>query len=186
MAYYDLNLQRKQEIENHLLALMQETPYDQIPVKALTDHLQIARKTFYHYFHNKQACLESLMDRLILESNLSLIALPQNATQQDLYRERLLFWIRKKDFLDTVRRNSLSALFVQRAMLYIRQEDNSIQSRLSTQSLSGDEDVLYFYVSGQMHLMLKWCREDFSRPLEEMVQISLRLAREPLLHQERD
>ena len=186
MAYYDLNQQRKQEIENNLLALMQETPYDQIPVKALTDNLQIARKTFYHYFHNKQACLESLMDRLILESNLNLIALPPNATPQDMYTERLLFWIRKKDFLNTIHRNNLSALFVERAMLYIRQEDNSIQSRLSTKSLISDEDVLYFYISGQVHLMMKWCREGFTRPLEEMVQISLRLALEPLLRPEEE
>ena len=41
MAYYDLGLQRKQDIENNLLTLMQESPYDRIAVKDLTDGLRM-------------------------------------------------------------------------------------------------------------------------------------------------
>ena len=184
MAYYDLSLQRKQEIENNLLALMQDTPYDQIPVKALTDHLQIARKTFYHYFHNKQACLESLMDRLILESSLSLVTLPENSGSLDVYRALLGFWIRNRAFLEAIHRNNLTTLFTERAMQYILQEDHTILARLSGGAPSWDEDVLYYYISGQVCLILKWCREGFTRPLEEMARISLRLALEPMLSQE--
>lgn len=184
MAYYDFGLQRKQEIENNLLLFMEAIPYDRISVKDLTDNLQIARKTFYHYFHNKQACLESLIDRIILESNLALISLPENAAPQQIYRKRLQFWVQNKAFLDAIFRNNLSFLFIERAMLYVRQEDNSIQARLSTNALTCDEDILYGYLSAQVCLILKWCREGFSRPLEEMVQISLRLAQDPLLPRE--
>jgi AcrR family transcriptional regulator len=184
MAHYDLALQRKQEIENNLLALMQETPYDRITVKDMTDSLQIARKTFYHYFHNKQACLESLMDRLILESNLTLTALPKEADSWDIYAEYLQFWIRNKAFLEAVSRNHLSFLFMERAILYLRRENRSVLDRLSTDTLYCDEDILYGYISGQVCLILKWCREGFSRPLEDMVRISLRLAQEPLLPRE--
>jgi len=184
MTCYDLNLHRKQQIENNLLELMQEVPYDKIPVKALTDDLQIARKTFYHYFHNKQACLESLMDRLILESNLSPVLLPENAGMEDMYRERLLFWIRNRRFLEAVLRNGLVHLLIERAVRYILREDRSIASRLSTGTLPCNEDVLYSYVSAQVCLMLKWCREGFTRPPEEMVHICLRLALEPMLSRE--
>ena len=186
MAHYDLSLHRKQDIENNLLALMQETPYDRIPVKDLTDNMQIARKTFYHYFHNKQACLESLMDRLILESNLALIALPKNASPQDVYGERLRFWIRNKNFLEAVLRNNLTFLFIERAMGYVLQEDQTIQNQRNAQALIWDEDLLYGYVSGQICLILKWCRDGFSRPLEEMVQVSLKLAQEPVLPQKKE
>ena len=183
MASYDLSLRRKQDIENNLLALMQEIPYDRIPVKDLTDNMQIARKTFYHYFHNKQACLESLIDRTLLESSLCLMTLPKDAGPQEIYRERLLFWIRNKSFLDVIRQNNLSFIFIDRAMHYVRQEDASIQSRLSTRALACDEDVLYGYISGQVCLILKWSSEGFVRSVEEMVQVSLRLAQEPLLAQ---
>ena len=184
MAYYDLGLQRKQDIENNLLALMQETSYDRIAVKDLTDGLQIARKTFYHYFHNKQACLESLMDRLILESVLSLVSLPEDAGLQESYEEYLRFWVRNKAFLDAVNRNNLSFLFMDRVMCYVRQEDSSLQQRFSTDVLSCHEDILYGYVSSQVCLLLKWCQEGFPHSLEEMVKVSLHLLQKPLLSQE--
>ena len=43
MAYFDLPLHRKQEIEEILLELMKDTPYDRITVKSITDKMQIAR-----------------------------------------------------------------------------------------------------------------------------------------------
>lgn len=181
MAGYDLALQRKQEIENNLLTLMGEIPYDRIAVKDLTDNLQIARKTFYHYFHNKHSCLESLMDRMLLESGLCVMSLPQTANQQEIYRERLLFWLRNKSFLDAVQRNNLSFVFIERAMVYVLQEKQAVRNQRFTQAMFWDEDLLYGYISGQICLILKWCRDGFTRPLEEMVQISLKLAQEPVL-----
>jgi AcrR family transcriptional regulator len=80
MAYFDLPLHRKQEIEEILLELMKDTPYDRITVKSITDKMQIARKTYYHYFPNKQACLESLMDRLVTECSLRQMGLPEHDT----------------------------------------------------------------------------------------------------------
>lgn len=186
MAYYDLGLQRKLEIENNLLAIMEETPYDRISVKDLTDNLQIARKTFYHYFHNKQACLESLMDRLITESNLALVSLPKHTGPRETYTEQLLFWIRNRAFLEAVLRNNLSFILMNRAMLYVCREKNSFLNRLSTNDLPCDEDILYGYIASQVCLILKWCCEGFSRPLEEMVTVSLQLAQEPLLHPEKE
>ncbi len=186
MAYYDLGLQRKQEIENNLLAIMEETPYDRISVKDLTDNLQIARKTFYHYFHNKQECLESLMDRLITESNLALVSLHKHTGSRKIYTEQLLFWIRNRAFLEAVLRNNLSFILMNRAMLYVCREKNSFLNRLSTNDLSCDEDILYAYIASQVCLILKWCREGFSRPLEEMVTVSMRLAQEPLLYPEKE
>lgn len=181
MAYFDYQLQRKQEIEETLLELMLDTAYEQISVKSLTDQLQIARKTYYHYFSNKQACLESLMDRLILESNLQLIMLPENAAFYDVYACYMSFWIDHKVFLDAVIRNNLASLFVKRMMLYLSHEDKNIQIQLNTAELSCDEDVLFYYICGQVHLLLKWCSEGFTLTLDEMVRKILRLVHEPLL-----
>lgn len=180
MACYDLGLQRKQEIEDNLLTLMQDTPYERIPVKDLTDNLQIARKTFYHYFHNKQACLESLMDRMIQECSLIMLALPAEASLPDTIREILLFWIRSKTFLEAVMRNDLGTLFARRILLHLDKEDSDLPAVIRSNHLSCDRDVLYYHVSGYVCLILKWCREGFSRPLEEMVQVNLQLIQETL------
>lgn len=185
MAYFDYQLQRKQEIEETLLELMQDMPYDQISVKSLTEKIQIARKTYYHYFPNKQACLESLMDRLILDYNLSQLRVPENADLQEVYSWRLTFWIGHRDFLEAILRNNLAPLLVERILRYIYREDRNLQCLLNTRELACDEDVLYFYISGQIYLMLKWCSEGFSLSLEEMVQKCLRLTHEPMLTQKK-
>ena len=61
------NDHRKEEIESCLLDIMQTMAYEDITVKDLAEKMNIARKTFYHYFPSKKACLESMMDRIIAE-----------------------------------------------------------------------------------------------------------------------
>lgn len=186
MAYFEQNLLRKKEIEEALLKLMHEIPYEQIAVKSLTEQLQLARKTFYHYFPSKYACLESLFDRIIQECDLALMTLPEEAGTAEVCAERLNFWIRHRDFLEVILRNRLEYLLIERIMRHLIREDNSLRIRLSTQDVPCDEDILYYYVSGQIQLILKWCREDFVCPLEEMVRKCLRLTYAPLLPPEEE
>lgn len=184
MGYYELNLQRKREIEEGLLALMQEMPFSQITVKNLTEKLHMARKTFYHYFLNKQACLESLTDRLIYECNLGvlLIAAPDDIAA--VYESQLRFWMAHKTFLDALIKNDLGAFFLDRILKYMKKEDKAVQEKLDSPSVQYDEDILFFYMSGQIFLLLKWCNDGFSIPLEEMVRKNLRLVHEPLIRRE--
>ena len=186
MNLFEQNLLRQKDLEETLLALMQEIPYEKIAVKSIADKLGLARKTFYHYFPSKLACLESLFDRVIQECDLVLMTLPEKAGAAKLCAERLDFWIRHRDFLEVILRNRLEYLFIERIMRHLTREDNSLRIRLSTQDVPCDEDILYYYVSGQIQLILKWCREDFVCPLEEMVRKSLRLTYAPLLPPEEE
>lgn len=186
MGYYEQNLQRKQEIEDGLLALMKEKSFEQITVKDLTEKLNIARKTFYHYYPNKQACLESLTDRLIYTCNLRVMQ-ESNGTEDvaGIYESRLRYWVAQKDFLDAVIRNKLGSFFLDRVLMYLVQEEKSHQEKLSTSQMQYDEDILFFYMSGQIFLLLKWCHDGFSIPIEEMVRKYLRLLHEPLIKTDR-
>lgn len=184
MAYFEQNLLRKKEIEEALLTLMQEIPYEQIAVKSLTEQLQLARKTFYHYFPSKYACLESLMDRIIQECSLVIMTQPKNISAEDVCRERLHFWMRNRNFLEIVIRNGLAELLVERTMAYILREDKLVCRQLSTEAVPCDNDILYYFISGQIRQILKWCREDFSCPMDEMVRKQMRLMYEPLLSRE--
>ena len=182
MDYIVAGVQRKIEFENTLLELMKEMPYDRIAVKDMAQRMHFVRKTFYHYFKNKNACLESLTDRLILECNMNLLeTLPENAGAEQIYAQRLRFWMDHQDFLNVIIRNGLSSFFVERFLLYIQKEDRAIQQQLRTAMIDCDEDVLFFYMTGQIFLLLKWCSEGFQLSLEEMVQKNLRLVQEPLI-----
>ncbi len=184
MGYYELNLQRKQEIETCLLALMQQTFFDRITVKDLAESLQMARKTFYHYFPNKWDCLTSLTDRLLYECNLRVMQETSPEDTAGICRVRLQFWIEHRDYLDAINRNKLGSFFLNRTLYYLRTEENGLHERLSTPEVTYDEDILFFYMSGQIFLLLKWCHEGFSLSLEEMVQKNMRLVCQPLIKPE--
>ena len=182
MKYHDLSLQRRVDIENELLALMKDVPFDAITVKDLTDRLGIARKTFYHYFSNKHVCLESLMDRLIYECNLNLLQdIPPDAARSLFYENQLQFWMAHREFLEAVNDNKLGLLFVERFLRYILQNEPTLMKRLQTALVPCDEDILFFYLSGEIALLLRWCKGGFALPMEEMVAKLQRLIHEPLL-----
>ena len=182
MAHAELFLQRQEEIEAALLELMQTIPYQQITVTDLAKHLGIARKSFYYYYTSKEACFESLTDRLIQES--ALYAFRQLTDDQDavpIYGENIKFWMAQKPFLDAVIQNNLWDVLLARTMRHIRQEEKLVQLLLGTPTMEYDEDILLFYVSGQLALIRKWCAQGFPLSVEEMAKKYFRLMHSPLL-----
>lgn len=187
MGYSELNLQRRTEIENELLQLMKEQPFNSITVKDLTQRLEISRKTFYSYFPNKHVCLDSLTDRLICECNLDI--LKTSSAKPDfprLFRTWSEFWIQNRDFLDVMIANQMGDYFADRLIAYVRQESPTYFTQMQSPQLSMDEDILYFYIHGQVALLLKWCRDGFSLPVEEMARKQTRLAEQPIFLSENE
>lgn len=182
MQNYQLNQHRKRKIENCLLDLMAHMPYDQITVKDLAQELHCVRKTFYLHFPNKQACLESLIDRMIRECNQFLVqTLPKEPSLYDIYYGRLTFWMDHRSFLEALIRNDMSSLLMNRILAFIRQERECLKDQYYMIQIQCNEDVLFFFLTGELHLLLKWCSEGFALPIEEMTQTYLRLMQEPML-----
>ena len=182
MERTERTLRRKEEIEAALLELMHSTSYQQITVTDLTKHLDVARKSFYYYFPSKDACFESLVDRLIQESALHVSRkLTDDQQIVQIYEENLRFWICQKPFLDLVIKNNLGHILLARTMHHIRQEEKLVQTLLRTPSVEFDEDILLFYVTGHQGLLLNWCAQNFTLSVEEMARKYLRLMHTPLL-----
>lgn len=172
---------RKLEIEQALLELMKERPLADIRINDLAAKLKLVRKTFYHYYPNKMACLESLTDRMLYECDLQLMqTLPENAGLQEQYAGQLRFWMAHRDFLDAIIANRLGDFLIHRAMAHTTREYPDLLKMMNTGSLECDEDVLFFYVTGQISLLLKWCGEGFRLSAEEMAAKVVRLFHEPL------
>ena len=181
MHYSEASYRRRMAIEDELLAMMQEVPFEQITVLDIAQRQGIARKTFYRYFPNKQACLEGLIDRTIYECSIRILRHSERIlTERQQYEGWLTFWRDHRQLLEIISRDRLDLLLVQRLAAYTRTEDTYVLQRLSTKKMPCDEDVLHFYLSGQVAMLLKWAGEGFSRPLEEMVEKLMRLIHEPL------
>ena len=177
----EASFRRRKAIEDDLMALMEEIPFDQITVMDIAQRQGIARKTFYRYFPNKQACLEGLLDRTIYECSIRVMQeTEENGTERAQYVGWLSFWKDRQDLLNMILRNRLDDLLVKRMAAYTVQEDSYVLRRLASATMDWDEDILLFYLSGQIAVLMKWGAEGFSRPMSEMVDKLHRLIHEPL------
>ena len=181
MDVSEASFRRRKAIEDELLALMQETSFEQITVLDIAQRQGIARKTFYRYFPNKQVCLEALLDRTIYECSIRVMQKTDESTgERDQYENWLSFWKGHQPLLGAIIRNRLDSLLVERMAAYTLKEDSYVLRRLTLGTMACDEDILHFYLSGQVAMLMKWGAEGFSRPMEEMVSKLQRLIHEPL------
>jgi len=60
-------VQTQRKYEECLITLMKEKPYAEITINNICERMGTSRKSFYHFFKNKQGCLFALIDRLFYE-----------------------------------------------------------------------------------------------------------------------
>lgn len=182
MTNYDLLLQRRMAIENGLLELMQLVPYGQISVTSLTQHLHMSRKSFYHYFPGKEACLDSLVSRIIQEC--ALFISDRGGLVNDMYQgflQNLYFWQGQQLFLNALVKNNLMPVFLRHCMHHVESEEKQLLTLLSTPDTACDEDVLLYFLNGHLTLLLNWCARDFETPPEDLARKLVRLTCRPLI-----
>lgn len=57
----------KRLIANSFKELLQQTPFEKITIKMITDHANVIRPTFYNHFHDKYELMEWMLKDEILE-----------------------------------------------------------------------------------------------------------------------
>lgn len=171
MDYYELTLQRRQQIEEGLLEMLRLTPYEKISVTDLAKQLGMSRKSFYKYFNGKDDCLVSLLDRVILEGAIHVTSGP--ASQEDisrLWQEFLSFWLSQRTLLEVVEGQQMERLLLWRYLHYFQTEERNRQVIPGLPADDRDEDVLSFYLMGLLTVLLSWCHRGFEPGVEEMAK----------------
>lgn len=178
MDYYELGLQRRQQIEEGLLELLRTKAYEKISVTDIAAHMGMSRKSFYKYFSGKDDCLMSLFDRVIQEAALHVTSCTA-AHEEDLvtWQEYLRFWQSQRTLLEVVASRNLERLLIQRYMHYNQTEERYSRIAPDLPLHSQDEDVLRFYLTGIVTLLLCWCQRGFTPGVEEMAAKCHRLCR---------
>ncbi|MBQ2928502.1 MAG: TetR/AcrR family transcriptional regulator [Oscillospiraceae bacterium] len=173
---------RRRQIEDCLYENMQHVPYQSISVADICRQVGISRKAYYNYYHDKDACLYAVVDRVIRDCTLHCTTnTPDDASMLESSVILLEYWKQQKPFFDMILRNNLFYVLIERFANYVQQENRTILRLLDTPELSSDGDILACYVSCQLTLVLQWYLRGFDTPAEEMAQKYLRLFHSPLI-----
>jgi len=172
---------RQREMEQGLLRIMQRKRYDEISVSDLCQEIGVPRKSFYRYFSGKEGALFSLIDRALMDYDVyNTNAEPETGESAVQYMQRIFdYWILHRELLDVLERSSLSAVLIQRAMIFTNDLDT-----LPNFMQIGDQRLreygTMFMVCGMMTMILQWHRDGFYKSSEEMALLALQLFTQPL------
>lgn len=173
---------RQQEMEEGLLTMMLEKPYDAITVSDLCNRLDLPRKSFYRYFGSKEDALVGLLDRRLMDyetSNTHGTAMQSRGVTLDL-NWFFTFWQAQKDLLDALECSGLSGILVQRAIHNSRRAE-IFACAPSGMSRAEMEMSTAFIVSGLMSIVLQWHHEGYRESPGAMAETAYRMLNRPLV-----
>ena len=171
---------RQRQLENGLLALMLEKPYEEISVIDLCERMQIPRKAFYRYFTNKDGALFALLDHTMLEFYAKDLQSGGNTAIGDL-KEFFLFWYTHKDLLAALERSHLSGMMIERATI-LAQREKLMPRKILSWSLDLQGVAMSFAVSGLMAMVFQWHDQNYQISPEEITRVAISMLTKPLIH----
>ena len=173
---------RQRQLEQGLLQVMSRRHYDDISVLDLCQELQIPRKAFYRYFDSKDGALFALIDHALMDydSHAQLTRDQLDNISPQKFMERVLsYWVENRQLLDALERSGLTGILVQLAIEYTREMDTLPFVLASDDRMLRDYATM-FTVCGLMSMIVQWHHDGFSRSVEEMATLSIRLFMEPM------
>lgn len=173
---------RQKQIEDCLYENLLHSSYQSISVADLCRQVGISRKAFYNHYHDKDACLCAMIDRILQEAMLHISRqTPDDAAPLETAVAILDYWKSQKGLLDIIIRDNLFPLLVFRNIHYVLREDRSLLNLLDTPEVQSDTDILACYIASQLTLVLQWYIRGFDTPTEEMARKLLRIMHAPMI-----
>ncbi len=173
---------RQRRLEEGLLSLMLQKPYEEITIRELCDTLMIPRKSFYRYFSGKDGALYALIDHTLMdyESFTGPYRTGQQRTLESDMHRFFLFWEGKRSLLDALARSGMSSILLERSVHHAMEEAAGLQRFLPVDSREMGRHVIMFGVCGLMTMALNWHRTGYEESPERLAQIAARLLSTPL------
>lgn len=153
----------QKQITESLLQLMQIKPFSEITVTQLCRHAGVSRRMFYYLFTNLSGALYALIDRKILE-----VEIGGENRLADFFK----YWKEQKVLLDTLEKNSMSGLLLERMIVRVLQEDYDVHNWLQNHGWKNhNRDLIVFGFTGLMGLVSSWYYSGYDRTPEEMAAL---------------
>ena len=173
---------RQRKLEQGLLEALKTMRFDEISISDLCDRLQIPRKSFYRYFGSKDGALQALIDHTLMEFEDYSVQYRQGKTRTiHLDMESFFqFWLEKRDLLDALSHSGISAVLVNRAVVFALTDDVLPVRFMPDDCREMQNHVIMFCVCGLMSMALNWHDNGYHQTAAEMARVAVRMISVPL------
>lgn len=163
---------QQRKFEAALLELMKDRLFEEISISELCRYTGLSRKTFYRLYETKADVVYAMIDHAIMDEA---TCEPDPSVGPGELHQFLAFWRSRKELLDVLQKNQISALLSQQALNIALQET---PDRLELFGLEGNvnaRDMMLFYLSGLFALVLDWHSSGFERSVDEVCDVMMEL-----------
>jgi AcrR family transcriptional regulator len=162
--------------EDALLELMAQKLFEEISISELCRKTGLSRKTFYRLYESKADVVYAMIDHAIMDAA---TFVPDESVGPGGMHKFLAFWKSKRELLDILKTNRISALLSQQAVLHIMREAPEIVRCFGADDPQCGMERMKFYVTGLFTLVLSWHDRDFAESIDEMSTMLMQLMTTP-------
>ena len=167
---------QQQKFEAAMLELMKDRLFEEISVSELCRYTGLSRKTFYRLYEAKADVIYAMIDHALLDAGRFQ---PDKTVGPGGLHRFLAYWRTQRNLLDMLKKNQISALLSQQAVIFIMEEAPEIARCFGADDTPNGRDAIVFYVSGLFSLVLDWAYRDFDRSIDEMSALIMDLLINP-------
>ena len=169
--------QQQRLFEKCMLEAMLKMEYDEITVSGLCRDAGLSRKTFYRLFESKVDIIFSLVDHAFLDSQ---SFVPGKDVKPGGLHHFFAYWKERKDILDALNKHSITSFLMDRAFLFILEEDEDLAHCLGADQPNGHE-ILRFNLSAVFSLIISWYQSGYEKSIDEMSILLMELMTTPMV-----
>lgn len=163
---------QQRQFEAALLELMKDRLFEEVSISELCRYTGLSRKTFYRLYDAKADVVYAMIDHALLDAG---TFEPDIAVGPGGLHKFLAYWKTKKNLLDVLKKNRISTLLSQQAVLHIIEEAPEIIRCFGAEETQFREETMIFYVSGLFSLVLTWHSREFDLSIDELSCLIMRL-----------
>ncbi len=169
---------RQRAIEQKMLELMKQKPYENITVTELCEAMEMPRKAFYRYFDSKESTLKGLIEHTLAEFIGSDRGDGPRSIQKEL-EQFFVFWYERRDLLSVLDKNGLFGMIMDSSVSF------PINNIVTLGRLLPDDDefarrhIFRFAIGGLISIMLDWYRDGFRKSVPDMARLAARILTKP-------
>lgn len=171
-----MEYQTRQWLEEALFDLLAtKKSLQNISIAELSEHAQIARRTFYRYYHSKEEVLTNYLDRLILDY-ISKLQTEKLTNFEDLVNLFFHYWIQYTEPLKILQDANLLVLILQRSYDKLSAAYTTVMAPWHVTN-SNQRQITYdsrFIGGGLYNIFDEWLKGDCQEmPVNELVTTAL-------------